>query len=166
MRRRALLLGAASALVLVGACRSRPPEEPAPPPEPPAANEPAPEGSDLAGRKRAAGIVFYALGTEPFWALDYHPAQGWTLREPDGLLAALPPEPPKAAEEPPGVWLVRSSDAGAVFEARLFPERCFDAMSGAPFTHRVEAELHAGDGATRRFDGCGRFTFEPADGSG
>lgn len=125
---------------------------------------PAPEGTELVHRKRSEGVEFYALGTEPFWALDFHPERGWLLREPDRADRSWPPEEPGPPSRDGGRAVSVEND-GRRLSARLVPEDCRDAMSGAPFTHRVEVELTGEEGATRRLTGCGQFTAAPATGT-
>ena len=154
----ALLLAAALAFTAASCGPSAPPRPaPAPAPTP---RSPEPEGTDLVLRKRAEGVSFYALGTEPFWGLDFHPRRGWVLREMDAPDRSWPASEPTRAKSD-GELSVSAERDGLRLRARLVPADCRDAMSGARFTHRVEVALVSDSGTERRLEGCGRFTAEP-----
>ncbi len=136
--------------------------------------------SDLARKKWAEGIRAYALGQEPFWALDFHPTKGWTFRTPEGLQAQGPPRPLEPG--PNGSWVLEfSMTAGGTGEApdqpstpqsldwlknvhiRFTAQACSDPMSGTPYPYAVELRGVPGSRLDSVvYHGCGRFPMDPA----
>lgn len=107
-------------------------------------------GLDDWDARRAAGVVFHAVGQEPGWTLDIVPGQRLVLVADYGERRVVTPDPGP-----------RSGDGWTTYEAATEAHRlrveivarpCFDGMSGAPYPASVTVTL---DGRT--YAGCGRW---------
>ncbi|MBI1193866.1 MAG: META domain-containing protein [Bacteroidetes bacterium] len=130
-------------------------------------DEPA-EGGDLYLRKWKEGIRFYAMGTEPFWALDWKKSGGWIFQTADGEVINLgETEPVYLADS--GLTRYSFQTKRYVVRVALKDEPCTDGMSGAPFDLTVALTIQpagstAGEsarGGIRSYTGCGSFTADP-----
>ncbi len=123
------------------------------------ANE-SPEGGDLYLRKWGSGAVFYALGNEPFWSLDWIRGKGWVFKTADGPEFFFP-ETAAIYLTDSGLIRYQIGDRGNFLRVNLYEDPCNDGMSEAPFDFRTEV-LIATKGAdkAKRFSGCGSFTAD------
>jgi len=139
------------------------------------------EGGDLYLRKWQEGIRFYALGTEPFWALDWKNGGGWIFQTSEGEVINLGETDP-VYQADSGLTRYSFQTKSHLVRATLKDEPCADGMSGAPFDLTVVLTIQlAGDrsnsgtksgatgglsggsssGETRLYYGCGSFTADP-----
>ncbi len=119
------------------------------------------EGSDLYIRKWEEGIVFYALGTEPFWSLDWYRDKGWVFKTADGFELKIK-ELSLTDDTVNGFRVYASGDKEIGFSVELTPESCQDAMSGSPFDYKVLINIKK-DLALEpvQYGGCGSYSADP-----
>jgi len=107
-------------------------------------------------KKREAGIDFYAVGNEPFWALDMNYAKGFKFTTPE-FEFNCPPVAPDLAQDAPVERYRAVTESGEII-IRLSKSGCTDNMSGQNFSHKVSVSFKQGvDNTYSEFTGCGRF---------
>jgi len=107
-------------------------------------------------KKRASGIDFYAVGNEPFWALDMNFSKGFKFTTPE-FEFNCPPVFPVTAQDAPVKRYRAETELGELI-IRLSNSGCTDNMSGQEFSHKVFISLKRGiDSSYTEFKGCGRY---------
>lgn len=109
----------------------------------------------LRAAKTQAGVLFYALGQEPGWALDISKEKGLVLRTQEGELFTAPYAEPAQAQDA-DVQRYRSVGTEGELIAHVLRKPCSDPMSGEAFTHEVSVQYTVA-GSARTFTGCGMF---------
>jgi uncharacterized membrane protein/uncharacterized lipoprotein NlpE involved in copper resistance len=119
------------------------------------------EGSDLYLRKWQGGIRFYALGTEPFWSLDWKKNGGWVFQTAEGERIELDEtEPAYLADS--GLTRFRFQTPDHRISLTLEDKPCSDGMSGAAFDLTVALTVQGNSIATPRlYRGCGSYSADP-----
>lgn len=101
-------------------------------------------------KARLLGIEFRALGQEPGWILDIHPAR-WIRYIGDYGETRLLMPPVDPVRDSAGTRTYRAETASHTLTAVIREEPCRDAMSGRPFSHTVTITVNG-----QELSGCGR----------
>lgn len=113
----------------------------APPPQP------GGDSDDPFAAKRAAGVEFIGLGTEPFWALEIDFDKNMLFTSADGDSVAAPAVPGRIQDG----TLHYETNAGALeLKIALRRETCSDGMSDREYDYSVVANIKG-----REYKGCG-----------
>jgi len=116
---------------------------------------------DFFMKKHQSGIEFYAVGNEPFWALDMDFDKGFKLKTPEFEYNSPPVEPDLAQDSPVKRYRVETESGEMI--VNVHQKRCMDTMSGQEFSHEVRVSFKWGvDSSFTEFTGCGRFVPDRA----
>ena len=113
-------------------------------------------GMDFLRRKYQNDIQFYAVGNEPFWALDINTNLFIRFNIMDSLSMNLPAVKPVLSDNGQSlIYYTRVYKQQLIIE--MDPEECIDNMSGKVFTHKISIEAIDDTNKSVFVTGCGMY---------
>ncbi|MCC7507126.1 MAG: copper resistance protein NlpE N-terminal domain-containing protein [Saprospiraceae bacterium] len=103
--------------------------------------------ADPFAERRAAGIDFVGLGTEPFWSLELDFEKNFRFVPMSGDSLELPAV---AVQEKGGVWRYESKAGTARLDVEIKKETCSDGMSDNVYEYAVTLRVNG-----EEYKGCG-----------
>lgn len=102
---------------------------------------------DAFAAKRAAGIDFVGLGTEPFWSLELDFEKQFRFVHMSGDSLALPAV---AGQEKNGAWHYETKSGASSLDIQIRKEVCSDGMSDREYDYAVTIRANG-----QEYKGCG-----------
>lgn len=104
-------------------------------------------------------IYFKAVGTEPFWGIEFsNDSIKFMFPEKDLNFSIASVEPKKAMDANVISYSVQSDTLK--FDLTIQQEKCSDGMSDKTFNYSVKGSLQRGSGSTIVLNGCGNYVVD------